>query len=295
MELVLSLFPGIDLLGRGFERLGFCVVRGPDLLWDASIEESHFPAGKFDGVIGGPPCQNYSDANRRRNTAEGDRLVGHFLRAIAESQPQWFLMENVRNVPDVRVEGYSVQRLHITDAECGGKQSRLRAIQFGSRDGSVIRPLRTEGLRPVTPAVLCRMTGPHDRHSRRIEKQGAPPLPLKSLTRAARALAIGNAVSFPMALTLAEAVAARSPANHCDCPCGCGRVTARGTQATASCRKRQQRRRQCHTRTIGPEAANVAVIAPRDEPNASSTSNHMPLVTRSDDGYVTAASESARR
>ena len=31
-ELVLSLFPGIDLLGRGFEAEGFCVVRGPDLL-----------------------------------------------------------------------------------------------------------------------------------------------------------------------------------------------------------------------------------------------------------------------
>lgn len=257
MELVLSLFPGIDLLGRGFEQLGFCVVRGPDLLWDASIEESHFPPGKFDGVIGGPPCQNYSDANRRRNPAEGDRLVGHFLRAIAESQPNWFLMENVRNVPGVRVEGYTVQRLHITDAECGGQQQRLRAIQFGSRDGSIIRPLRTEGRRPVTATVLCRMNGPHDRHCRRTDKQGAPPLPLRSLTRAARSLAIGNAVSLPMAVTLAQAVASRSPASPTDCPCGCGRVTVNGTQATASCRKRQQRRREGQTRTIGPEAAYV--------------------------------------
>ncbi len=32
-QLVLSVFPGIDLLGRGFEAEGFCVVRGPDLLW----------------------------------------------------------------------------------------------------------------------------------------------------------------------------------------------------------------------------------------------------------------------
>lgn len=30
--LVLSLFPGIGLLDRGFEDLGFCVVRGPDLI-----------------------------------------------------------------------------------------------------------------------------------------------------------------------------------------------------------------------------------------------------------------------
>lgn len=31
--LLLALFPGIDLLGRGFELEGFCVVRGPDKLW----------------------------------------------------------------------------------------------------------------------------------------------------------------------------------------------------------------------------------------------------------------------
>ena len=31
--LVLSVFPGIDLLGRAFEEQEYCVVRGPDLLW----------------------------------------------------------------------------------------------------------------------------------------------------------------------------------------------------------------------------------------------------------------------
>lgn len=35
--LILSLFPGIDLLGRAFEELGACVVRGPDLLWGGDI------------------------------------------------------------------------------------------------------------------------------------------------------------------------------------------------------------------------------------------------------------------
>ena len=31
--LVLSVFPGIGLLDMAFELEGFCVVRGPDLLW----------------------------------------------------------------------------------------------------------------------------------------------------------------------------------------------------------------------------------------------------------------------
>jgi hypothetical protein len=35
--LVLSLFPGIDLFGRGFEAAGFCVVRGPDLILAATF------------------------------------------------------------------------------------------------------------------------------------------------------------------------------------------------------------------------------------------------------------------
>jgi DNA (cytosine-5)-methyltransferase 1 len=250
MDLVLSLFPGIDLLGRAFEASGFSVVRGADMILDQAIEQSHYPPGKFDGIIGGPPCQNYSDANRHRDRAEGDRLVRHFLRIVSETLPSWFLMENVRNVPNIEIPPYFVQRLHLTDHECGGKQRRLRAIQFGTLDGSIIRPLRTNRSRPVTPAVLCRMTNKHDRHSRRLTNQGAPRLPLRALTSQARARALGNAVPYKMALSLAQAVASRAPATHQDCPCRCGRVTRRGTQATASCRKRMERQRKKQYRVL---------------------------------------------
>ena len=58
--LVLSLFPGIGLLDMAFEEAGFCVVRGPDLLWGGDVRTFHVPAGRFDGVIGGPPCQAFS-------------------------------------------------------------------------------------------------------------------------------------------------------------------------------------------------------------------------------------------
>lgn len=250
MELVLSLFPGIDLLGRGFEAVGFCVVRGPDKLWDAHIEDLRLPAGRFDGVIGGPPCQNYSDANRNRKQSEGDRTVTEFLRCIDESQPAWFLMENVRNVPDVRIPGYTVQRIDLTDCECGGRQRRLRHIQFGSQDGSIIRPMRTKTARPVTPAVLCRAKQ-SDRHSRRLSAQSAPPLPLRSLTKTARARAIGNAVPWTMAVALARAVTLRSGVTPDDCICGCGRrITERARHANASCRKRMERRRLGQLRTV---------------------------------------------
>lgn len=58
--LILSLFPGIGLLDMAFEEQGFCVVRGPDALWGGDIHTFYPPPGRFDGVIGGPPCQSFS-------------------------------------------------------------------------------------------------------------------------------------------------------------------------------------------------------------------------------------------
>lgn len=57
---VLSLFPGIGLLDQAFEEMGFCVVRGPDLLWGGDIHTFHPTQGYFQGIIGGPPCQAFS-------------------------------------------------------------------------------------------------------------------------------------------------------------------------------------------------------------------------------------------
>lgn len=242
MELVLSLFPGIDLLGRGFAAEGFAVARGPDTLWDEHIEDFSVPPGRFDGIIGGPPCQNYSDANRDRDPDEGDRLVLEFLRLIDESRPEWFLMENVRRVPTVAIDAYQVQRLDITDAECGGKQKRLRHIQFGSRLGHIIRPERDPTNKPSRPAVLC--VNDNRTHGQRLKDQGAPYFPLHALTRAAKARAVGNGVSWQVSTTLARAVTARSVVTPDDCICGCGRSIARSRgqiQATQACRKRMQR------------------------------------------------------
>lgn len=59
-NLVLSLFPGIGLLDMAFEEAGFCVVRGPDVLWGGDVKRFHPPAGRFDGVVGGPPCPYWS-------------------------------------------------------------------------------------------------------------------------------------------------------------------------------------------------------------------------------------------
>jgi len=102
-QLVLSLFPGVGLLDMAFEQEGFCVVRGPDVLWGGDIRRFHPPAGRFDGVIGGPPCQSFSPlAHLVRANGHEPRfgnLIPEFERCVAEALPTWFVMENVPAAP----------------------------------------------------------------------------------------------------------------------------------------------------------------------------------------------------
>ena len=53
--------------------------------------------GEIDVVIGGPPCQGFSNANRQHTTiiSMNNRLVKEYVRAITELRPRAFVMENV--------------------------------------------------------------------------------------------------------------------------------------------------------------------------------------------------------
>lgn len=53
--------------------------------------------GSVDIVIGGPPCQGFSNANRQHSTviSMNNRLVKEYVRAICELNPKSFVMENV--------------------------------------------------------------------------------------------------------------------------------------------------------------------------------------------------------
>lgn len=139
--LVLSLFPGIGLLDMAFEEEGFCVVRGPDLLWGGDVRRFHPPAGKFDGVIGGPPCQAFS---RLRHLVEhngytvAENLIPEFERVVGAAGPAWFLMENVPAAPVPSVSGYHAHDYLVRDVWVGGKTNRLRRFSFGSLTGLAI-------------------------------------------------------------------------------------------------------------------------------------------------------------
>lgn len=246
--LVLSLFPGIDLLGRGFEAEGFCVVRGPDLITGGDVRSFHPPAGRFEGVIGGSPCQDFSKARRTPPTGEGLEMLAEFARVVTEARPTWFLLENVPTVPTIEVAGYTIQRFDLNARECGVRQNRPRHFQYGDLRGWVIIVSRDHR---VTAAEPCATASEGKRAARRTwadfcELQGLPrDFDLPGMTREAKYKAVGNGVPIPMARAVAQAVKeAREPVGFRLCRCGCGRpATGKHDTATVACRKRLQRQR----------------------------------------------------
>ena len=235
MALVLSLFPGIGMLDMAFEEEGFCVVRGPDLLWGGDIRKFHPPAGRFEGVIGGPPCQAFSQANqmgRLGRQALAENMIPEFERCVGEAEPRWFLMENVKQAPLPCVSGYNVTALLFNNRDAGGVSNRVRRFSFGTSDGLGL-PVRGVALRAVeyAPCVTANGTQWDSRSSRiargledarprsrsdrsvrmlgyYIEWQGLPKgfLDKAPFTVEGKVRVVGNGVPLPMGRAIAAAV-----------------------------------------------------------------------------------------
>lgn len=234
--LVLSLFPGIGLLDMAFEEAGFCVVRGPDLLWGGDIKRFHPPAGRFDGVIGGPPCQIFSrmrHINPKAGQAHGNQIP-EFERCVGEAGPTWFLMENVPEAPEPAVSGYVVRPELVRDVWVGGETKRLRRFSFGTIDGRRLL-VETLALHRTDPEPAALAGGARRvpvalgvsgkiKASRRVcagdsktkegftaacRSQGLPADFLNGapFTVAGKVKAVGNGVPLPMGRAVAKAVA----------------------------------------------------------------------------------------
>lgn len=232
--LVLSLFPGIGLLDMAFEEEGFCVVRGPDLLWGGDIRRFHPPAGKFAGVIGGPPCQRFSplaQASRKGLQPLADDLIPEYERVVSEAQPTWFVMENVAAAPLPLIAGYHSTPMLLNNRWLGEEQNRLRRFTFGSL-GMMPSPwlsMEVAALEnpTVVPCVTANGTqwerdtiGKYGRKGRSrsdrsikalanyIRWQGLPDdfLAEAPLTVAGKVRVVGNGVPLPMGRAIARAV-----------------------------------------------------------------------------------------
>lgn len=205
--LVLSLFPGIGLLDIAFEEAGFCVVRGPDLLWGGEIKCFHPLAGRFDGVIGGPPCKGESSL-AHLNGKPGETMAPEFFRVRDEAQPDWWVMEAV-----VKHDAPFVLRLN--NRWLGEQQNRVR---FFHSNLPLHRHLETAVFdNPIyRHAVLAVHGGAIGSVQRGMAKyswsdhcwlQGLPEtFDLPGFTVQAKREAVGNGVPLPMGRAVAAAV-----------------------------------------------------------------------------------------
>lgn len=205
---LLDLFAGCGGMSLGFQRAGFEVAAAYDA-WPAAVrcyaQNFNHPVYqrdlsdaaevigevrelKPDVVIGGPPCQDFSQAGKRREGARADltRAYAEIVRALA---PLWFVMENVdraaksRSYADARAllkaAGYGLTETVLDASRCGAPQKRKRFFavgRLGAPDG-FLTPFILENLAKNPLTVRQYMGGELEidyyyRHPRNYSRRG---------------------------------------------------------------------------------------------------------------------------
>ena len=166
---IISLFSGCGGLDLGFEKAGFKIPVANE--FDSTIfqtfKENHpntyliegdirkvtkadispFIYGEVDGIIGGPPCQSWSEAGSLKGIEDArGQLFYDYIRILKEINPKFFLAENVsgmlanrhseavKNIISMFEEcGYDVTITLVNAKDYGVAQERKRVFYIGFR------------------------------------------------------------------------------------------------------------------------------------------------------------------
>lgn len=166
---LISLFSGCGGLDLGFEKAGFHIpvanefdptiyatfkVNHPNThLIEGDVRQvtrddiAPYISGKVDGIIGGPPCQSWSEAGSLRGIEDArGRLFYDYIRILKEFRPKFFLAENVsgmlanrhneavQNIIKFFEEaGYDVSLTLVNAKNYGVAEERKRVFYIGFR------------------------------------------------------------------------------------------------------------------------------------------------------------------
>lgn len=187
---IIDLFAGVGGLSLGFEQAGFETVIANE--YDASIAEAYIKnrrnsnmvveditkleisetfgkyRGKVDLVVGGPPCQGYSQKGQRKSINDPRNfLFRYFVDVVKEVRPEYFVMENVPNLLTVEKGffkqelekmftdlGYTINAQVLCAADYGVPQNRHRAFIIGKRgDTQVAMPPKVDRRTTIWEAI----------------------------------------------------------------------------------------------------------------------------------------------
>jgi len=174
---VIDLFAGAGGMSLGFARAGFAPVLAVesdtaaaetyranfgDHVFSGDIADvKEFPSA--DVIIGGPPCQGFSQLGARDPDDPRNALWEHYVRAVSQVRPSVFVMENVpqllssQQFEDFRAAvhdlGYELTWEVLDSSRYGVPQRRRRAFVVGSRVGAPSLPAPTEVVRTVRDAI----------------------------------------------------------------------------------------------------------------------------------------------
>lgn len=160
---VASFFSGAGGLDLGFHNAGF------DIVWANEFDKKVTPTLRknfpktivddrsitlvqpedlpddLDGIIGGPPCQSWSEAGAKRGFEDKrGQVFLDYIRLIKAKKPKFFLAENVAGmlskthaeafaflVKEMEFTGYSITYKLLNAADFGVPEDRFRVIFVG--------------------------------------------------------------------------------------------------------------------------------------------------------------------